>query len=608
MNRQEQRFHLNNHNKQRRFPILFRLVIVIIVIIAIVFTSTVLIIVKSQGIIRGSVILTIISIVLGVVFGLAGLTISFFQWYYPRHSGEYNATSTSSQRTSAIGSAIHSFSIPQSSSSESQINPIDVPLISESIFDGQVKESTHNQLKSEHVDSKFHREDCGNMNPQPQDNPIQIENTALTNSALPDIASPVQFPDVEIETIQSKRQRLRKIKNSIRFLGEEGIKNSNVTIPSLKANLELEERNAIILDLAIREELRTIHSPLPRQSYTRFIGRKEKRTEILAVLEKQSTFPIIAIDGIGGAGKTALARELAQLSLESNTFYAAVWESDKSEEFTGGGILSQPSNEMSFENLLDRIGRKLGYFDVSSLRTMREKKDLVRQILNDNCYLIVIDNLETIKGYRNLVNNLDGMFDKSKAILTTRKKVAEFRDIYSVSLGGMELAESIEFLRSEAAQRGEAGRVILEANESLLERIYLTTGGLPLAMRLVLGQTTRSSPNTVLKHLEAVNYQKVQNPESDEDIYNQFFKFIYWDSWNQLSDAGKQLLIELGAFDPIEGARHDFLSAMSELSSTSLEDAASELVEFSLVRRSFEGDQEIFYLHPLTHHFVQHDV
>ena len=143
---------------------------------------------------------------------------------------------------------------------------------------------------------------------------------------------------------------------------------------------------------------------------------------------------------------------------------------------------------------------------------MREKKDLVCQILNKNRYLIVIDNLETIKEYRNLVNNLDGMFDNSKAILTTRKKVAEFRDVYSVSLGGMELTESIEFLRSEAAERGEAGRVILEANESLLERIYLTTGGLPLAMRLVLGQTTRSSPNTLLKHLEAVNYQKVQNP------------------------------------------------------------------------------------------------
>jgi len=462
--------------------------------------------------------------------------------------------------------------------------------------------------KLEEVTTEKDSDTSSKMGPQSQNKSIPTENTARTDGTMPNITLSVQIPDAEIETIQSKRHRLRKIKDSIRLLREEGSKNSNVTMPALKAKLEFEERNATSLDLEIREELRTVHSPLPRQSYTRFIGRKEKLAEILAVLEKRSTLPIVAIDGIGGAGKTALARELAQNSLEANTFYVAVWESDKPTEFTGGGILPQSPDEISFENLLDRIGRKLGYFDVSSLRTMREKKDLVRHILNAERYLVVIDNLETIKGYRDLVNNLDGMFGNSKAILTTRKKIAEFRDVYPVSLGGMELAESIEFLKSEATERGEAGRVILEANESLLERIYITTGGLPLAMRLVLGQTTRSSPNTVLKHLEAVNYQKIQDPESDEDVYNQFFKFIYWDSWNQLSDNGKQLLIELGAFDPTEGARRDFLSTMSELSSSDLDDAASELVEFSLVRPSFEDDQEIFYLHPLTHRFVQHDV
>jgi NB-ARC domain len=608
MTGQEQKFHSNNYNKQRRFPILFWIIIVVVVITVIGFASAVLIIIKSQGIIRGSVILTIISIVIGVLFGLLGLTISFFQWYYPRHIGEHNASSTSSQSPSSNRSTTHAFSVSQGPYSDRQTGSKDVPLIAAPSLDEHIKEITHEELKNDHAGSKFDQEDGGNMDPQPQNKPIQIENVSITNSAIADVASSVQIPNIEIETIQSKRHRLHKINDSIRVLGEERIKSSNVTMSSLKAKLEFEERNAAILDLEIREELRTVYSPLPRQSYTRFIGRKEKRVEILAVLESRSTSPIIAIDGIGGAGKTALARELAQLSLEANTFYVVVWESDKPTEFTGGGILPQSTDEISFENLLDRIARKLGYFDVSSLRTMREKKDLVRRILNAERYLIVIDNLETIKEYRDLVNNLDGMFDNSKAILTTRKKVAEFRDVYSVSLGGMEFAESIEFLKSEATERGEAGRVILEANESMLERIYITTGGLPLAMRLVVGQTTRSSPNTVLKHLETVNYQKIQNPESNEDVYNQFFKFIYWDSWNQLSDNGKQLLIELGAFDPTEGVKRNFLSTMSELSSSGLDDAASELVEFSLVRRSFEGEQEIFYLHPLTHHFVQNDV
>ncbi|HEU5378992.1 MAG TPA: NB-ARC domain-containing protein [Ktedonobacteraceae bacterium] len=415
------------------------------------------------------------------------------------------------------------------------------------------------------------------------------------------------YPEDDIETIQSKRYTLHRTREKIKKMKEEMAREKDVA-PDFKKSIAQEERYASRLHQEIQTELHTVFSPLPRQPYVRFIGRKEKLTEIRQVLEKPEAFPIVAIDGIGGAGKTALARELSQQALEANTFYAVVWESDKSAEFTGANVQHQSTEDFSFENLLDRISRKLGYFDVANLRTTKEKKNLVHRILNAERYLIVIDNLETIKEYRYLINSLDGMFGYSKAILTTRKRIAEFRDVYSLSLGGMSYAESIEFLRSEAAEKGEAGRVILSASEPLLEKIFIATGGLPLAMRLVLGQTMRSSLTTVLQRLETVNYQKIQNPDSDENAYNQFFKFIYLDSLNQLSGRGRQLLIELGAFDTTEGAMREFLSEMSELSSQDLEEAVDELVEFSLVRRSWEGNQEILFLHPLTHRFVQENV
>ncbi len=76
----------------------------------------------------------------------------------------------------------------------------------------------------------------------------------------------------------------------------------------------------------------------------------------------------------------------------------------------------------------------------------------------------------------------------------------------------------------------------------------------------------------------------------------------------QLSDKGRQLLIELGAFDPTEGARRDFLSGMSVLHPQDLDEAAEELVEFSLARCDWKEDQDILYLHPLTHRFVQDNV
>jgi hypothetical protein len=409
------------------------------------------------------------------------------------------------------------------------------------------------------------------------------------------------------EPIQSKRARKRQHEKN-RLLLEERKAKYGINPPlSLLNEIDHEEEQIEKLHQEIREDLRRL-SPLPPQRYGRFIGRKNSLNKIFAALVDPEAHWIIAIDGIGGVGKTALAREVVNCSLETGDFYAVVWESAKPEEFTGGGMQQQFTADIDFDNLLDLIGRKLGYFEVASKRTIKEKRELVRHILGSERYLVVVDNLETIEGYRDLVNNLDGLFARSKAVLTTRKKVAEFRHIYSVSLGGMERDESIEFLMSVAEERGEAGDVIRLADEATLERIHTATGGLPLAMELVVGQATRSSLEAVLERLQTVNFQAIERPDSAEDVYNQFFKFIYWDAWKQLSDEAKMLLIGLGAFDLAEGAEEEELPIVSGLEADILGDAAGELVGHSLIHRSIKNGQHIFFLHPLTHRFVQADL
>jgi hypothetical protein len=409
------------------------------------------------------------------------------------------------------------------------------------------------------------------------------------------------------EPIQSKRARKRQHEENLIRLKERKAKYGIDPPLSLLNEIDHEEECIAKLDQEIREDLRLL-SPLPPQRYGRFIGRKGSLDKVFAALEDPEAHWIIAIDGIGGVGKTALAREVVNRSLEAGDFYAVVWESAKPEEFTGGGTQEQFTADIDFDNLLDLIGRKLGYFEVASKRTIEEKRKLVRYILGNERYLVVVDNLETLGGYRDLVNNLGGMFTRSKAILTTRKKVAEFRHIYSVSLGGMERDESIEFIRSVAGERGEAGDVIRLADEATLERIHAATGGLPLAMELVVGQATRSSLEAVLERLQTVNFQAIERPDSAEDVYNQFFKFIYWDAWKQLSDEAKTLLIGLGTFDLAEGADEEELAIVSGLGVTILGDVAGELIGHSLIHRSIRDVQPIFFLHPLTHRFVQSDL
>ncbi len=233
---------------------------------------------------------------------------------------------------------------------------------------------------------------------------------------------------------------------------------------------------------------------------------------------------------------------------------------------------------------------------------------MVRTILSTERYLVVVDNLETIDGYRDLVYQFSDLFRSSKALLTTREKVAVVQDVYSVSLRGFTENEAITFLRSWASQRGDQAQIIYDAPTKDLAAIHQATGGLPLAIELVAGQAMNSSLDEVLERLQQVNYHHLEHVSSDQDAYNTLFRFIYRDAWRQLSDTARSLLIDIGTFDLNEGADMDELELMSGLPARAVFTATAELVNFSLVRRTMMDGVTNYALHPLTYYFVQADL
>jgi|GEM_PF-6038888 len=96
---------------------------------------------------------------------------------------------------------------------------------------------------------------------------------------------------------------------------------------------------------------------LPSRRYTRLVGRQE---EIETILEKLRTpdptaSPVIAITGLGGIGKTALAYEVVERAMLEGLFNGLVWESAKPEELEGGRIARLPRPpSLSFESLVKR--------------------------------------------------------------------------------------------------------------------------------------------------------------------------------------------------------------------------------------------------------------
>lgn len=343
--------------------------------------------------------------------------------------------------------------------------------------------------------------------------------------------------------------------------------------------------------------------------YSTLVGREKEISNIYYTLTDDNSRRIVAIDGIGGVGKTALAREIAIRSLKKGDFYSVIWSSAKPEEFTVFGRRRLSAANIDFDKLLNQVACNIGYLDVYSIQDLHEKRNFVRKILDEQQYLVVIDNLETVEGYIELVQNLEGLFNKSRAILTSRQVVSGSRHVSSCRIGGLSQPDSLVFLNYFASDLDRAREVLNSVDKEKLIEIHKLTGGLPLAMELVVGKIERGyTIDSVFAGLKSSNYQVINNvAASDEDIYQEFYRFIYQDSWDKLSEKAKDLLICIGEFSLNEGAKIGKLLDISELRLAEMDNIIAELVQFSLVKCESLKSEPVLYLHPLTYLFVQRD-
>jgi hypothetical protein len=334
---------------------------------------------------------------------------------------------------------------------------------------------------------------------------------------------------------------------------------------------------------------------LPPKAYHRLVGRFNELDQVMNALRDPKRKPIVAIIGLGGIGKTALAREAVEHCWEEKLFDTIVWTSAKAEHFVGEGTIRTGISAYGFDELLSDIGRQCDRVDIAQMPA-DQKQAAVKYLLAHKRVLIVMDNLETVPESEPLVAKGFQILGQGKLLITSRHRVKHER-AFTLGLGGFPEEEGVTFLCEESRERGI--EAVSQAARPILVEVHQVTGGAPLAMKLVIGQISRQPMEVVLGTLKQASFKGQDYP---------FYRFVYRHSWEMLEMNARMALVDMSVFPPLTGGAVNDVQAVSQVEAPAFWPAMDQLVTLSLVDKIGLVGQERFVLHPLTQYFIRSDI
>ena len=322
-----------------------------------------------------------------------------------------------------------------------------------------------------------------------------------------------------------------------------------------------------------------VYENLPAPTYSQFVMREQAFAEVSDGLGKRSAAVLIV--GMGGNGKTSLAREVAAHCLredgETRRFDAVVWVSDKDRPGT-----------TNLTTVLDEVARTLDYPGFTQYE-YDEKRREVEQLLRRQRVLLVVDNFETITDGA-LLTWLLNLPEPSKALVTTREYRREFRrSSWPVELRGMREAE----VRTLIEQRLRQMRIEkLVGSLEQLEPLITATGGNPKAIEITLG---------LVKHERRPLRQVV------DDLYaarGDLFDDLFARAWSLLDEAARRVLL-VATFFPTS-ASGDALRASADVQGFAFDRAIERLGDMALldIQQVDLNSPPRYLLHPLVRAFA----
>jgi predicted ATPase/Tol biopolymer transport system component/DNA-binding winged helix-turn-helix (wHTH) protein len=324
------------------------------------------------------------------------------------------------------------------------------------------------------------------------------------------------------------------------------------------------------------------------------IGREKEIDEVAELLSREEV-RLVTISGVGGVGKTTLAKAVAEKFRGTSEVF-----------FIELAAITRP------ELVLSMIAASLGIRGSGD----DARLDRIKETLADRSVLLVIDNFEQVaSAAQSLADLLNASSDRLKILVTSRVALrikAESTYVVPplqtpeparmpVSFTDIASFEAVN-LYVERAKQAQPEFELLPENAADVANICSQLGGLPLAIEIAAARMRFMSPEAVLKRLRK-QLDFLQGSTRDAPPRQQTMReTISW-SYDLLTDEEKQVFARLAVFSGgFDLPAAEFVCAELNVDSpSSVLNIITSLVEHNLlaVRNARNGEPRIFMLEVL---------
>ena len=344
-----------------------------------------------------------------------------------------------------------------------------------------------------------------------------------------------------------------------------------------------------------------IYKILPSGHYDLY-GRGKELDSLGRFLSGESPEKGVAIQAIGGMGKTALAREYCFAREIWDTYDLVLGAQALKSQISLDGAFS--SGAVRFHQLgtvleprefLVALAEQLG-LQRPDTRTEMELETQIAQCLEGRSALIILDNLETMKNTVKVLELLDRIClpPTRKALITTRRfpadRPAGFR---LLPLGAIQGAPACRQLVVDRVSRIGLRSVDDQAIDAVVE----VGQGHPLALELLTGKLVIQGTGAIRQLREEWRNRSVDT--LGDEFLSALCSYVFDDRFQeQIGGTGVEILSVIAL--EAAGIDEDAAREASGLSDQEFDATLSKLFEAGCIRRELHEDLSVLAMHPIT--------